>query len=132
MKALSKRAEAIFRKLTEGLVKPGDHKKVDNTNGSFMPVSIDVLEVAQQTIRVSLAHNHIQNGDVMADPDVEFLVTPTGILPLTFQQDPGIYHRWAWQQDGEWRYNPRGQADLTSFCNQWLININDQQNLGVK
>ena len=30
MKCLNQRAEAIFRKLTEGLVKVGDHRKMDN------------------------------------------------------------------------------------------------------
>ena len=135
MKCLGKWAEAIFRQLIEGLENPGDHRKINNAGSSFMPVSIDVLTVNRQTVagrewydmRVSLAHNHVQNGDVMADPDVEFLVTPLGVAPLTFQQDPGIYRRWAWQENGQWRYRPRGQADLTSFCNQWMVNIKQQQ-----
>ncbi|MFZ1936058.1 MAG: hypothetical protein WCB27_11285 [Thermoguttaceae bacterium] len=100
-----------------------------------MPLNIDVLTVDRQAVagrewcamRVALAHNHVQNGDVMADPDVEFLVTPLGVVPLTFQQDPGIYRRWAWQENGQWRYHPRGQADLTGFCNQWMVNIKQQQ-----
>ncbi|MFZ1934493.1 MAG: hypothetical protein WCB27_25800 [Thermoguttaceae bacterium] len=70
--------------------------------------------------------NYVQNGDVMADPDVEFLATPLGVVPLTFQQDPGIYRRWAWQENGQWRYRPHGQADLTAFCNQWMVNIKQQ------
>jgi hypothetical protein len=130
MKALNKRATEIFNKLTEGLTKVGDHCKIDNAAGSFMPVSIDVLEVSQEMMRISLAHNYIQEGDVMADPDVEFAILPTGIFPLTFQQDNlGLYRRWAWQEDGKWFYHPRGQADLTSFCNSWLRNIREQQNL---
>ena len=135
MKCLGKRAEAIFRQLIEGLENPGDHRKIDNTGGSFMPVNIDVLSVNRQTVagrqwcdmRVSLAHNYLQDGEVMADPDVEFLVTPLGVAPLTFQQDPGIHRRWAWQENGQWRYHPRGQADLTSFCNQWMGSIKAQQ-----
>jgi hypothetical protein len=45
MKCLSKRAEAIFRQLIEGLTEPGQHRRIDNTAGTFMPVSIDVLSV---------------------------------------------------------------------------------------
>jgi hypothetical protein len=135
MKCLNKRAEKIFRQLIEGLTEPGQHRKIDNTGGTFMPVSIDVLSVEHQTIEgrdwyditVSLAHNYQQNGDLMADPDVEFLVTPLGVAPLTFQQDPGIYRRWAWQENGQWRFHPRGQADLAMFCNQWMVNIKQQQ-----
>ena len=33
-----------------GLKEPGDHRKIDNTGGTFMPVSIDVLSVDRQTI----------------------------------------------------------------------------------
>jgi hypothetical protein len=135
MECLGKRAETIFRTLIDGLDKPGDHRKIDNTGGTFMPVHIDVLGVERQTIdgrewydmTVSVAHNYIQQGDVMADPDVEFHVTPLGVAPLTFQQDPGIYRRWAWKENGQWRYHPRGQADLTAFCNQWMVNIKQQQ-----
>jgi hypothetical protein len=48
-------------------------------------------------------------------------------VPLTFPQDPGIYRRWAWKENGRWRYIPHGQADLTAFCNQWTQNIKHQQ-----
>jgi hypothetical protein len=100
-----------------------------------MPVSIDVLGVKRYVIEghdwyemtVSLAHNYQQNGDLMADPDVEFHVTRLGVAPLTFQQDPGIYRRWAWQENGRWRFHPRGQADLAAFCNQWMAHIKQQQ-----
>ncbi len=84
MKSLGKRAEAIFRQLIDGLNEPGDHRKIDNSGGTFMPLNIDVLSAERQTVagrdwydmRVALAHNWVQNGDLMADPDVEFLVTP--------------------------------------------------------
>jgi hypothetical protein len=135
MKCLSNRAETIFRQLIEGLTAPGDHRKIENTGGTFMAVNIDVLSVERRSVsgrewyemRVALAHNYEQNGDLMADPDVEFLVTPLGVVPLTFQQDPGIYRRWAWRENGQWRFFQRGQADLTAFCNQWMQNIKHQQ-----
>jgi hypothetical protein len=135
MKCLNKRAEAIFRQLIDGLTEPGQSRKIDNTGGAFMPVNIDVLSMERRKVgaldwyemRVSIAHNYVQNGDVMADPDVEFLVTPMGVVPVTFQQDPGIYRRWAWKEDGNWRVHKRGQADLTAFCNQWMVNIKHQQ-----
>lgn len=95
-----------------------------------MALNIDVLEVAPGMMRVSLAHNYVQQGDVMADPDVEFAVMPTGVFPLTFQQDNlGIYRRWAWQEDGQWNFHPRGQADLAAFCNDWMCNAEEQQGL---
>src|SRR5208337_2448339 len=111
---LGKRAEKIFRQLIEGLQEPGDHRKVENTGGTFMAVNIDVLSTTEKQVpgrtepwyelRVAVAHNYEQNGDLMADPDVEFLVTPLGVAPLSFQQDPGIYRRWAWKENGNWRF----------------------------
>jgi hypothetical protein len=94
-----------------------------------------VLSVERQTvagrewyeIQIAMAHNYEQNGDLMADPDVEFMVTPLGVAPLTFQQDPGIYRRWAWREKGQWRFHQRGQNDLAMFCNQWMANIKVQQ-----
>jgi hypothetical protein len=50
-----------------------------------------------------------------------------GVAPLTFQQDPGIYRRWARKENGQWRYIPHGQADLTAFCSQWMQNVKRQQ-----
>jgi hypothetical protein len=32
----------------------------------------------------------------------------------------------AWP-NGNWRFHPRGQPDLAMFCNQWMVNIKQQQ-----
>ena len=45
MKCLNKRAEVIFRELIDGLNEPGDHRKIENSGGTFMALSIDVLSV---------------------------------------------------------------------------------------
>ena len=135
MRCLTKRAERIFRQLVAGLTDAGEARRIDNAGAGYMAVSIDVLSVDRHTVAgrewyemiVAVAHNYVQEGDVMADPDVEFLVTPAGVAPLSFQQDPGIYRRWAWKDKGGWRYNKRGQADLAVFCSQWMQNIKDQQ-----
>ena len=68
------KAEAIFRKLTEGLVKVGDHRKINNAPGSFMAVSIEIIGRSGLGPLVSVAHYYEQNGDLMRDPDVVFLI----------------------------------------------------------
>ena len=74
MKCLNEKAEAIFRKLTEGLVKVGDHRKIDNAPGSFMAVSIEIIGRSGLGPLMSVAHYYEQNSDLMRDPDVVFLI----------------------------------------------------------
>ena len=138
MKTLSKlnqRASKTFEKLTAGLTKVGDHRKIDNAPGAFMALCIEVIEDMPAGKVVSLAHYFEQCGDLMADPEVCLLVSngrftgETGIYPLSFRQDNlGIDRQVATvQEDGHIVCYPRQQRDLTLFVNQWLKNVEDQQ-----
>jgi hypothetical protein len=44
----------------------------------------------------------------------------------------GIDQEAATVEDGKWKVRTKIQADICSFCNQWMKNINEQQQLGVK
>jgi hypothetical protein len=129
IKPLSAKALAVFRVLTEGLAKVGDHRKV-NDSQSFMPVSVEAVGTTPQgALIVSVAHYYEQNGDLMADPEVTFVVTRADyVFPTTFRQDNmginRVYVRW----EGEKVYwNLRMQNDLAVFCNEWMENIKQQQ-----
>ena len=64
--------------------------------------------------RLSVAHNGIQNGDVMADPDMEVLINPERqeATAETFQNDYlGIYQE------------PEDKRGLNVFLHDWLCNI---------
>ena len=132
IKPLSRRALAVFRVLTEGITKVSDHRKVQR-NEHLMPVSVEAVGTTPQgALIVSLAHYHEQNGDLMADPEVTFVVAREEyVFPISFRQDSlGIdrqYVRWK----GEKVYwNLPMQNDLATFCNQWLGNIKHQQYSG--
>lgn len=57
-------------------------------NGSYMPLSIDYLgKPCADTDTYSVAHNTVQEGDVMADPDMEFVDVDGQWLAATFQND---------------------------------------------
>lgn len=76
--------------------------------------------------RISVAHNGIQNGDVMADPDMEVLIYPERqeAEGMTFQNDYlGIYQEV--YDDG--KPNVKLQADLNIFLHDWLQNIIDAE-----
>jgi hypothetical protein len=124
MKCLNKRATAIFNKLIDGLTKVGDHKKISN-NPSFMAVCVEMIGHSQ----VSIAHYYEQNGDLMRDPDVVFYIGIAGeVYPISFRQDGlGIDQEAAYIEDGKWLVKTKMQADITKFCNQWMVGIKEQQ-----
>lgn len=88
----------------------------------LMDLHVDRL----QATRLSVAHNGIQNGDVMADPDVEITIYPERqeAEGMTFQNDYlGTYQEV--YDDG--KPNVKLQADLNIFLHDWLTNIIDAE-----
>ena len=134
MQHLNDKATAIFRKLTEGLRKVGDHRKWDDASGSFMAACVEIIGRTGLGPLVSVAHYYEQNGDLMRDPDVVFLIgADQHIYPISFRQDGlGIDQEAAYVEDGVWKVRTKMQAEITRFCNMWMRNIDDQQNIGVK
>jgi hypothetical protein len=124
MKQLTKTADAIFRKLIAGVTANKPYKKL--VAEPYMPLSIDYLHEYKDGFVVALAHNYIQNSDVMCSPDCSFLCKPDGIFPMTYQQDDlGIYQE-AVTLGEQITFKPRMQADLTSFCNGWMSTLKEQ------
>lgn len=75
---------------------------------------------------ISLAHNGIQNGDVMADPDMQVKIYPgsKSAEALTFQNDYlGIFQE-VYPELG--KYRPKLKRELNQFLNDWLKNIIEQ------
>lgn len=103
--------------------KPGNHVKLQASG--FMDLSIDCIGEG----RISMAHNYIQNGDLMADPDMEIQIHPTGVAEaLTFQQDSlGLYQEvYTEGPHGEKMVYPQLKKDLNRFLEQWLKNLKMQ------
>lgn len=115
----------IYEKLkTLGVLDIKEYRKY--TSKGFMDLSIDVLENTDEKMRIAMAHNFIQNGDVMADPDMEIMIFKKleAAEALTFQQDSlGIYQE-VYPEPG--KVNVRLKRELNSFLNQWLTNLRHQ------
>jgi hypothetical protein len=136
MKKLNKTAAIIFNHLV-AMLGEQDHIKVDNSNGTFMPVSFDFLHdtkfVDNDAKVFAMAHYFEQNGDLVPDPDMTFIQLvnlPEIIYPASITTQFG--HRQSiWKGNGVWKINRKEQADQTIFANQWLLNIKDQQQLQI-
>lgn len=71
--------------------------------------------------RIAMSHYYEQNGDLMADPDIEISVDKDNklLIPKTYQLDTlGIY------QDEV--SNPKLGNELNGFLTTWIGNIKDQ------
>lgn len=95
----------------------GDAIYMKYSTPHFMDLNIEMFDEN----RYVMAHNYVLNGDLMADPDVEFIVDKDKelLLPQTYQQDNLQFYEIA--------DTPLKQNELNQFMNQWLKNIPEQK-----
>ena len=135
MKAINQQAKKVMDLLIEGLDnETNDHKKIDNAEGTFMSVHIECLNKCSLGQIYSVAHYYEQNGDLMRDPDMEFIKGGDGeYYPISFWQDaPLIRDEPATWKDGEMMaFDAKRQAALVTFASTWMRNIKEQQGLVI-
>ncbi len=96
-----------------------EHYAVKIASEGFMPLSIEKHDKL-----VTVTHYYEQNGDLVPDPDMEFVDLGGGEwLPVAIQHSTGHYMRAAEYEDGTWRFNPRRMRDLQSFSRMWARNL---------
>lgn len=142
MKTLNKTATNIFLAL---LRKMDGKQYLKIENELFMPLSIEKIQgdvetgLGKGTLN-SLSQNYIQNGDLMCDPEMTFIIIIENrkydingselpiIIPATYRQDNlGIYQKSiTLYNETAKRYHPKLQEEHTEFANIWLSNIKDQ------
>jgi uncharacterized protein YqiB (DUF1249 family) len=124
--------EMIYARLQEiGIMDESgemQHDYMKFESSGLMPLSVDKLYIdpAYGFQVISIAHNGIQNGDVMADPDMEVRINKPGKMAeaLTYQNDyVGVYQE-VYPEPG--KYYPKLKTDLNRFLNDWLKNIIEQ------
>jgi hypothetical protein len=139
MKSLNKTASRIFAKLITQMGQ-ADYLKLDRGGSAIMALSIEklvpeVVFAGNNATIYSLSHYFEQNGDLVPDPDMTFAVIDQIkeakgllIIPLTFQNS--VYYTVAiFLKADSWQIHPKQQADLADFANNWLKNIQWQQDL---
>ena len=140
MKHLNQSATAIARKLLQLMEESADKVslKIDNAPGAFMPVHLEMRsEIPGYGPAFSIGHYYSQNGDLMSDPYMEFVILKDKeIYPILFEQHGSLatyQEAFLYHEDGSIRgVIPGFQRDMTSFANGWLVNIQRQQEISVK
>lgn len=89
---------------------------------AFMPLTVE--RIGEN--RLAISHTYQQNGDQMADPDMEFVFDiETGSLSArTYQQD-GL-NLFQSVEAGDGRINTRLEKELNTFTRQWFSNLKGQ------
>ena len=112
----------------------GPNMAVRITSEGYMPLSIEDIGHSLDGFRqISLCHYGEQNGDLMRDPDIVYVLQEIdGLLiaePVSFQNDYlGVYQE-VYDYNGEGRrmhVNPRLKQELLSFSLTWLCNLKEQ------
>ena len=131
MTKLNKKSAETLNKMVS-ILEDG-YIKIDNTNGSFMPVSVEQIFENEKFKQISIAHYYEQNGDLMADPEMIIILEKASglFIPSYFKQDNlGVEQESVIMNLGEIvGVRTKMQVDHAIFANIWLKNIKQQQNL---
>ncbi|MDP2217153.1 MAG: DUF1249 domain-containing protein [Methanolobus sp.] len=92
-------------------------------SGAYMDLNLDYLGKDEQGYIIAMAHNYEQNGDIMADPDMQIRIIPKmrSIEALTFQQDNMGIYREVYPDANH--INPKAKKELNAFLEMWLRNL---------
>ena len=143
MKALNEKSSKVLRKLIDCMNDPnfaktlGSYAKIGKPDSCYMPVSVEKLaHIPTFDEHIVVSHTYEEQGDLMRDPEMEFVSKDGMFYPITYRQDDlGIYQEVLTFSDIDGRpirYKARLMSALSEFANQWMLNINCQHQLGVE
>ena len=122
---LSAQATAVMDTLTAGMT-VSDHKKIDNTEGTFKALHVECIRECNLGPIFSLAHYYEQHGDLMRDPEMLFIhAEDGGYYPAEIWQDPVNSHCVGVLIEGgkAVSIDETEQVDMTVFAEVWIKDI---------
>lgn len=137
MKSLNKNATIIIQKLLACINNPkyartmGKYAKINNSN--YSPVSVEkLMDIPTFDTHFVISHTTVLNGDLMRDPEMEFVTRNGKYYPITYRQDYlGIMQEALIYTNDRTpiKYRPDLMRDLAEFANEWMLNIEQQQHI---
>lgn len=91
----------------------------------YMDLNLDILHRRPNRLIIALSHYYKQNGDMIADPDMELAIYPhqEKAEALAYQDIWG--YRRVYGEDGATE-DMKAKRELNWFLNQWLTNLINQ------
>lgn len=132
MRKINQDAKGVFDTLTEGMNEIGDHVKIEN--GAFMPLCIELIGEVEinnslQALEISFCHYGEQNGDLMRDPEMNFLRINGEYYPSYFRNDYLGVEEFSLTYDDNGKpegVKPKMQRNQAIFTGQWALNLREQ------
>jgi len=90
---------------------------------ALMDLNLDVLSRQNHIVRIALSHYYKQNGDMIADPDMEIIINTKLMTANAMTYQDSMIFQSAEQEGG---INQKLVNSLNEFLNQWLQNCIDQ------
>jgi len=102
----------------------GKEQYIKVENEPYMALHIDKIRMEGNNHIISIAHNGEQNGDNMADPDMELRILPDVkmVEALTYQNDFMHVYQQVYSEDGK-QFNPKLKISMNNFLGTWLNNL---------
>lgn len=100
-------------------------KSQKDPDGGYMDLNYNYVGKDKKgNYLIALSHYFKQNGDIIADPDMQIRIYPDMPIAeaMTYQDQFG-YQQVYPVKDGKEYVNPRLKRELNKFLNQWLTNI---------
>ena len=120
------KSESIYKKLLQIIPDIATRRKAGKSklhSDAMMDLNLDILSRKDHLIRIALSHYYKQNGDMIADPDMEIIVnTKLMTANAMTYQDSMIFQ--SAEHDGN--INQALVNELNVFLDQWLQNCIDQ------
>lgn len=112
----------------------GDTTALRITSDGYMPLSIERIgSDAEGRDMIALSHTGEQNGDLMRDPEVVFVLHKyaDGLAaePISFRNDYMGFAQEAYRYDEHGKRThviPSCKTELKSFCTMWFRNLKHQ------
>ncbi|MBF0350933.1 MAG: hypothetical protein HQM11_07860 [SAR324 cluster bacterium] len=123
MRKINRKAKAVLDVLTNnGQLR---HKKYQSR--CFEPLVVEKLETMEHGTVFSVAHYYEQNGDLIADPDMTFLLRHGEWYPMSYYQPAiGLYQEAIINDNGKLLLREKLQSELAVFAGMWMSNIKEQ------
>ena len=90
---------------------------------ALMDLNLDILSRQKNIVRIALSHYYKQNGDMIADPDMEIILNTQLMTANAMTYQDSMIFQTA-EQDGG--INQKLVNELNEFVDQWLQNCIDQ------
>jgi len=117
--------QAAIEKILEAHNLLADYQASPEFYVKFTQPSFDPLVIERHGEQVVVGHYFIQNGDVMADPEIVFDYATWTPLELT-QHPMGVYRSKFHYRDGVQYVDTRFDAAVRSLVQLWATNLENQ------